>query len=373
MWTFDMSKFDAHLFGPVFSATGVGESARAYWRTLMATGLKVGVFPQAHPYNEEERILSDSFRKYIVHEPHPKLNFCRINAQEINALPGSFIRKKPKTRTDVLIPMWETPSLPSIWKEDVIKFDHIVAATSFIKLSVQNTTSEVPITIVPHVITTIEDLRFTSRSLGLRDDRKYHLYSFAYSSFISRKNPLKFLELKNLFCSENELSSDVFVLASSDSPKNESDISLHKTLMGEQDSNFVYFSGGRSRNKHLSLMANANTFISVHRSEGIGLQLVEALNLGTKIVTHNFSGPSDFIQLNDPGVYKFELKPIGDGEYPHSSGQLWAEMKTRDILNAMSSDQDDVEAQQKMRQRVSEYFSLTQTSEMAARLLSEIS
>jgi glycosyltransferase involved in cell wall biosynthesis len=367
-----MSKFDAHLFGPIFSASGVGESARAYWRTLMATGLKVGIFPQAHPINKEEKVLSDNFRKFIVRGPHPELNFYRINAQEINSLPRSFLEKGLESTTNVLIPMWETPKLPSIWQDDVLKFDHIIAATSFIKSSIEFVTNEVPITIAPHAITIFDDLRIPTRALGLRDDRRYHLYSFAYSSFVSRKNPNQFLELKKFFCSEYNSSSDVFVLVSSDLPIQKSDRLFHKTLIEEQDSNFVYLSGGRSRSEHLSLIANSNTFISVHRSEGIGLQLVEALILDTRIVTHNFSGPSDFIRSTDPGVYQFNLKQIGDGEYPFSSGQLWAEMSTEEVLSAMLSNQNESEAHLNMCRRVSDYFSLSNCSKVTAELLNEI-
>jgi glycosyltransferase involved in cell wall biosynthesis len=367
-----MSNFDAHIFGPVFSASGVGESARAYWRTLTATGLKVGVFPQSHPYNKEERVLSESFRNYMVNEPHPKLNFCRINAQEIKSLPGSFLQKKSKTRTDVLIPMWETPKLPTLWKDDILKFDHVIAATSFIKSSIESTIKDFPITIVPHAITIQEDFRITSRGLGLLDDRKYHLYSFAYSSFTTRKNPIQFLELKKLYCSKNDFNKDVFVLASSDLPRHKADIILHNSLLAEQDSNFVYLPGGRDRNTHLSLIANANSFVSVHRSEGIGLQLVEALSLGTKIITHNFSGPSDFIHATDPGVYKFNLVEIGNEEYPHSSGQHWAKLSTKEIFRAMSDNVDNSLAHLDMRRRVLDFFSMTNTSKMANRLLNEI-
>jgi glycosyltransferase involved in cell wall biosynthesis len=368
-----MNNFDAHIFGPVFSATGVGESARAYWRTLMATGLKVGVFPQAHPFNTEERLLAESFKKYIVSEPHPRLNFYRINAQEVSDLPGKVLQKNWNASINVLIPMWETPRLPTIWEKEIVRFDHIIAATSFIKSSIESTTKSVPVSVIPQAITTIEDKRVTTRGLGLSDDRRYHLYSFSYSSYVSRKNPMQFLELKKMYCQENQFGKDVFVLASSDLPRSESDIFFHNTFRKEQDSNFVYLSGGRTRKEHLSLIANANTFISVHRSEGIGLQLVEAMKLGTNVVTHNFSGPADFIYPTDPGIFPFTLNRIEPEEYPHSSGHFWAKMNTQEILRAMLSCQVDSRASLNVRQRVIDYFSLTHTSELSAKLLSEIS
>jgi hypothetical protein len=135
--------------------------------------------------------------------------------------------------------MWETPKLPLIWQEEIVKFDHIVAATSFIKSSVESATKSIPVSVIPQSITTIEDTRLSVRALGLPDDRRYHLYSFSYSSYVSRKNPMQFLNLKKMFCEANLYSKDVFVLASSDLPRQKADDFYHKTFLNEQDLNFA--------------------------------------------------------------------------------------------------------------------------------------
>ena len=194
----DMSKFDAHIYGPFFSASGVGESTRAYWRTLRATGLNIGILPQNPPFNEFEKQIYEVFKEYLVENPHPKLNFFRINAQEIENTKEFYQAKKMKETKNILIPMWETPSVPVNWRSQIGQFHGIFAATSFIRDAFAALETGLPIWIAPHEIHV--DLRnlHTVQQLGLKDDRRYHFYAFSYASFVSRKNPLGLLQLQKV-------------------------------------------------------------------------------------------------------------------------------------------------------------------------------
>jgi glycosyltransferase involved in cell wall biosynthesis len=260
--------------------------------------------------------------------------------------------------------MWETPRVPVIWREDVGLFSSIFAATKFIKDSFESLELDLPVSIIPHEVHVQEDQRFTMKQLGLPDDRRVHLYSFSYASHISRKNPNAFLVLKKYFLTEQDYKSDLFVLAASDLPRTNCEMNLHKKFLAEVDSNFIYLSGGRTREEHQSLIANSNSFISLHRSEGIGLQLVESIILGTPVVTHTFSGPSDFIRANENGVYPHVIRKINEGEYPFSAGQEWADYSTSEVHNSLTSILKSGTVDKSQRNRVMNHFSLTRTAEL---------
>jgi glycosyltransferase involved in cell wall biosynthesis len=214
-----------------------------------------------------------------------------------------------------------------------------------------------------------EEVRYSVRALGLPDDRRIHLYSFSYASFQSRKNPNAFLKLKEIFKAKYEYGTDLFLLVASDLPRNATDVLVHEKLLAGQDSNFYYWPGGRRRSVHTSLIGNSNTFISLHRSEGIGLQLVEAALLRTPIVTHNFSGPSDFILDDDPGIYPWRNKMIFDHEYPHSAGQIWADFQISNVFDEFEKLHTTHNAQAQMQTRIERHFSLEETSRIFAAAL----
>lgn len=364
-----MNKFDAHIYGPFFSASGVGESTRAYWQTLSASGLNVGIIPQNSPFNEMESIIAKQFNKYLVDRPHPEHNFFRINAQEIASTPQELLKKQNQNQKNYLIPMWETSRVPVKWREDIASFDQIIAATEFIANSFATLQLDIPIHVSPHAIILQESIRIPIRSLGLPDDRRYHLYSFSYASYISRKNPLALLELKQMFAKHQNFGSDVFVLASSDLPRNQDDINAHRLLLESQDLNFIYLSGGRSREMQLSLIGNANSFISLHKAEGIGLQLAEAMILGTPVITHTYSGPADFVYSDDPGVYPFRMQNIGKNEYPYSSGQQWAGFSMETVYQTLVSTLRNDYDFSFMRNRISDHFSLNLTSKRILKIV----
>jgi hypothetical protein len=123
------NSFDAHIFGPFFSTLGVGAATRAYWKLLMASGLKVGIWPQESPNGEVELEIAREHEAFIVQKEHPKLNFFRINAQEIGSSP--IMGMENSSAINLLIPTWETSQLPEIWHQDVQRFTGIIAATTF--------------------------------------------------------------------------------------------------------------------------------------------------------------------------------------------------------------------------------------------------
>ena len=232
--------------------------------------------------------------------------------------------------------MWETPVMPAIWIEPIKSLSGIICGTDFISDGFTSYQLDLPrVTIAPQIDVDRDQIHPLSY-LGLPDDRKIHLYSFSYSSWSTRKNPNAFFELAEFHARQLPEIDDLFVLAPSDKATSAVDQATHNRFVSSSLPNFRILPPGRNRFQQLSLIANSSTFISTHRSEGIGLQLAEALLLETPVVTHIFSGPRDFIDANSSAVYPYQLVEIGEGEYLHAAGQLWADPKVEEIAEALS-------------------------------------
>jgi glycosyltransferase involved in cell wall biosynthesis len=75
-----------------------------------------------------------------------------------------------------------------------------------------------------------------------------------------------------------------------------------------------------------SLMACADAIISLHRAEGFGLVLAQALMLGKPLLTPLWSGPCDFLAEDTVFPVRFELVPVNDPEGTYIDPQArWAE------------------------------------------------
>ena len=73
-----------------------------------------------------------------------------------------------------------------------------------------------------------------------------------------------------------------------------------------------------------TLMASVDVVISLHRSEGFGLFLAEAMCLGKPVVATGWSGNMDFMDEKSAGLVRYCLVRGGVEAGPYAGGQ-WAE------------------------------------------------
>jgi glycosyltransferase involved in cell wall biosynthesis len=74
-----------------------------------------------------------------------------------------------------------------------------------------------------------------------------------------------------------------------------------------------------------SLVGQCDCFVSLHRSEGFGRGLAEAMLMGKPVIATGYSGNLDFTNEENRCLVDYVLVPVGEAEYPFGAGQLWAE------------------------------------------------
>ena len=74
-----------------------------------------------------------------------------------------------------------------------------------------------------------------------------------------------------------------------------------------------------------NLLWCCDCFVSLHRSEGFGRLLAEAMLLGKPVVATGWSGNVDFMTPETACLVPCRMVPVGPGEYPFGDGQSWAE------------------------------------------------
>ncbi len=80
-----------------------------------------------------------------------------------------------------------------------------------------------------------------------------------------------------------------------------------------------------ARSEIVRLTAACDCYVSLHRSEGFGLTLVEAMALGKPVVATAYSGNADFFNLNNGYPVRYRLVELERDVGPYPAGALWAE------------------------------------------------
>jgi len=98
---------------------------------------------------------------------------------------------------------------------------------------------------------------------------------------------------------------------------------LRKAIGGDRRIHLL--EGTVARAEMNGLLAVADVFVSLHRSEGFGLGLAEAMLLGKPVVGTAYSGNADFLDDATGYPVPYRLVSVKAGDYPEHDGQVWAE------------------------------------------------
>ncbi|WP_210332717.1 glycosyltransferase [Methylosinus sp. H3A] len=90
--------------------------------------------------------------------------------------------------------------------------------------------------------------------------------------------------------------------------------------------------------EQMALIEGADCYVSLHRAEGFGYHMLEAMTLETPVIATAYSGNMEFCDDRTAFLVPYRLVPVGPGEYPRTRGdQLWAEPNFADSVEAMQT------------------------------------
>lgn len=148
---------------------------------------------------------------------------------------------------------------------------------------------------------------------------KYILTRFDAKSVVKRKNPEAVLELWQLV--EQDLAEYQLVIKSIDLKK----IASHDLIKKIENSARVrLIDEVLEENENNLLLQKASAFVSLHRAEGLGLNLLESVAADVPTISTNYSGISSEMENMIFGV-DFDLVNIGIDASPYPSEGSWAE------------------------------------------------
>ena len=74
-----------------------------------------------------------------------------------------------------------------------------------------------------------------------------------------------------------------------------------------------------------SLIAACNSYVSLHRTEGLGLGMAEAMYLGKPVIGTGYSGNMDFMNEDNSLLIRYKLIEIAQDYGVYKKGNLWAD------------------------------------------------
>jgi len=311
---------------------GIGSSSRAFCRAAEETGLPHALI------NIESRDHSN--RDASVER------FSRDNPYGVNLMTFSFDYARRfyrdrgprffQGRRNVAIWYWELESFPSRWHSEFDYYDEIWTPTRFCA-DAFSSVSPIPVRRINYPLYH-DHLAAPDRSAyGLNDESIVFLFSFDFFSTVARKNPQAVIEAFRLAFRPEE--DAILVLKSINA---QHDPAAHDELQRLSTGlNVKRIDSHLSGPQMDSLIASSDCYVSLHRSEGLGLGMAQAMSAGKPVIATGYSGNLEFMSDENSLLVSHKLVELDQNHGPfgkphaYDKGSIWAEPDIEDAARKM--------------------------------------
>ena len=311
------------LLGHPFAPIGMGELLRATFRALRAARIPVRLL-DVYGVNEREPELQREFGDALVDQvgPGPAV-FC-INGDEVEPILTHLGPRADGAGRRVIFPAWELPNYPAEWARLLASFDEVWSMSRYsFEAFAKAVTQPVHHFSLPVQLTALQPAG--RRTFGIPEDAFVFLFFFDLTSFIDRKNPHAALEaFRRVRALEPGKNIHLVVKMNSSNAK-PVDRKRFLDFVAEFGSQITVIDRTLPKAQVNALIVAADAFVSLHRAEGYGFGMAEAMLLGRPVVATGYSGNMDFMDESNSYPVGYRLVPVADGTYPFGEGQVWAE------------------------------------------------
>lgn len=323
-----------NLTGYLSSELGLGEAARQLEKALEARQLATA----AIDVPVEESQFPQAFGE-LSEDDHPfDSNLICVNADMLpsvaRAAPGLF-----EGRHSAGLWFWEVERFPQKWLGSFDHLDEVWTASEFIAEALRPLAT-IPVNTIRVPVTPVEPADLDASALGMPEGFCF-LFVFDFRSVLRRKNPLGAVEAFRQAFEPGEGASLLIKTVGGESHPDDA-AALAAAAADHPDIHLL--DGVIPAAEKNALIANCDCYLSLHRSEGLGLTMAEAMYFGKPVIATGYSGNLDFMAEDNSYLVDYDLARIGDGAGPYPPSANWAEPRVEhavELMRAVFENQDE--------------------------------
>ena len=313
----DVPLFGVNLFGFFGESLGLGQGARLLADALAAAGI---------PHKKVDVALKFGEKGY--YDAPYDVNLFHINPDRMETLFYELDEGVFRGRKNIGFWLWELTEIPESWAKWADFFDEIWVPSEFIKAAVEKSVKK-PVKCVRYGVTADGGENCDRKSFSLPENDFLFLAMFDSNSTAERKNPYGALEaFKSAFVGQSGVSLVLKVMNADEKALGE----LRRRI--GDDKNVLLITEKMSKERVNALIRLCGCFVSLHRAEGFGLVIAEAMLLGKPVIATFYSAPAEFMTRENSCPVGYELVEIKSPSPPYLRG-FWAEPDIAEAADCM--------------------------------------
>lgn len=307
--------FGFNIIGMSSADLGLGLTARQFARVLLARGYPVCILDIDAGHGRSGK--NNEFAHITVGAGENLPYAVNLFVEGAHILP-EFILRPPRSMTvpgrlNVGFLWWELTVLPEYLRLGAEFFDVLMVGSEFVQSTMGNHIPRTPVLLAEHPLSLPAEVLPNRARFGLPQDAFVVGMSFDPLSDPARKNPFAALEAFRLAFTGQ---SNCHLVVKMSNPRGVSPKMLElinrMKLHIEQDERMHLIEETLPYDDLLSLYASYDVFISLHRSEGLGLGPLEAMLLGKPVVATAWSGNLSYMSHENACLVAHDLVPVND-------------------------------------------------------------
>jgi glycosyltransferase involved in cell wall biosynthesis len=291
---------------------GLGEIVRRVARGLEQAGMPFATVPYL-PSSSHETSFPRDLAVYDT-------NLICLNADYL----GDFLSDAGSDfftgKTSIGFWFWETSRFRLGRHSPLAFLDEIWVASAYVRDAVA-VEVDIPVYVAPLPMDTPPMPTRTRAELGLPDGYLF-LYSFNFISGV-RKNPTGVLDAFTRAFAPGEGPS--LVLKSVNGRERKPGLLADLEDAARERSDVVVIDRYASDEESPAIIASCDCYVSLHRSEGLGLTMAEAMALGKPVIATGYSGNLEFMNEANSHLVPYELVDVPTTWWAYEPGATWAE------------------------------------------------
>lgn len=317
---FDREKYPRgiNLIGNIKGDSGLGQSCRLLAYILESVEYPLSIMQ--HSISPKLSTLDQTYDDRLSTVNPNGINVFHMNPHELASAYFQLGKTVWDGHYNIAYWLWELEEFPDEWVNCIYLLDEIWAPAEYISESIRKKTDK-PVITVPYYVTARTDDQYNREYFGLPEDKFLFLMMFDCGSMMERKNPQAVIKaFKSAFQTKEENAGLVIKINGATSD----DMEQIKRYIGGYD-NIYLINQVFSKVEINSMIKCVNAVVSLHRAEGFGLVMAEAMLNGVPCIATNWSANTEFMNSDVACMVDYKLVELDRNIGPYKKGNRWAD------------------------------------------------
>ena len=312
--------FGVNVFGYINGEFGLGEAVRLLIKALQDANIPVALLNYDVKTNHQNN--DKTFDNFTNDAPY-LINLVLVGPSEARKVLTHFSNLSAFSDCyNIYYLNWESEYFPQEYVLNISYFDEIWVPTLYCKDIISNYV-DVPVNIVRYPIEIKLKNNFNEEAFAFYDNSKFNfLFMFDYNSTFERKNPLNLVKAFGEAFGKDDESVMLTIKTSSAKRYAAEKKALSDAISDFKNIKIVEKIFEKETLHHI--IKNCNSYISLHRSEGFGLTMAEAMYFGKPVIATNYSGNLEFMTKTNSFLVPFEKIKVDADIINYDKNTIWS-------------------------------------------------